>query len=160
MDITGFSGLQSVFGGTSATWKSRIKAGLPVKTDYPARSGKARVFDSVECYGWLLRNEPARLAGGDLDKNQEQAQLFKIQAQRQALALAREKTELIPAPIVETVWSGMTSAARQRLLGLPNRLAATCADCSFSLIESRATDLVHEALEEIHAYDPADYVKP
>ena len=158
MDITGFSGLQAVFGGTSATWKSRLKAGLPVKLDHPARSGKARTFDSVEVYNWLLRHEPARLAGGDLDKNQEQALLFKIQAQRQALALAREKVELIPATTVENVWAGMTNAARQRLLGLPNRLAATCANCSFSLIEARSTDLIFEALEEIHAFDPADYV--
>jgi phage terminase Nu1 subunit (DNA packaging protein) len=158
MEITGFSGLQAVFGGTIATWKAKIKAGLPVKSEPGLRSGKARIFDSIEVYGWLIRNEPARLACGELDKNQEQAQLFKIQAERQALALAREKTELIPATVVERVWAGFTTAARGRLLTLPSRLAAQCHEQSFSAVECHAREIVYEALNEIADYDPQDYV--
>lgn len=158
MEITGFSGLQAVFGGTIATWKTKIKAGLPVKVEPGIRSGKARIFDSIEVFGWLLLNEPARLECGDLDKNQEQALLFKIQAQRQALALAKDKMELIPADVVQQVWSGFTGAARQRLLALPPRLASQCHDQSFGVIEHHAQQIVYEALNELSDYNPQDYV--
>lgn len=158
MDLIGFSGLESVFGGTVATWKKRVKDGLPVKVEPGTRSGKARIFDSIEVYGWLLRNEPQRLEGGELDKNQEQAQLFKVQRERQALALAREKTELIPANVVERVWSGFTGAARQRLLALPSRLAAQCHGQSFAVVDSHAREIVYEALSELSEYNPQDYV--
>lgn len=157
MDITGFSGLQAVFGGTSSTWKSRIKAGLPVKSEPGLRSGKARIFDSVEVFRWLCTNEAARLACGDLDRSQEQAMLFHVQRKRQEIALERDKLNLIPADVVERVWAGFTTAARARLLGLPNRLAASCAEQSSLVIDQCATEIVCEALSELSTYDPADY---
>lgn len=158
MEIIGFSGLQSVFGGPIAAWKRRVKAGCPVLKEPGLRSGRARTFDSIVVYRWLLVNEPARLEIGELDRAQEQAQLFKIQAQRQALALAREKNQLLPAETVEKVWGGMTTAARARLLALPSRLAAECSGQDFSIIATRGEELVYEVLAELHRYDPSDYV--
>lgn len=158
MDIIGFSGLQSVFGGTSATWKAKIKAGLPIKSEPGLRSGKARVFDSVAVYDWLLINEPSRLGVTGIDRNLEQGLLFQVQRKRQELALAKEKAELIPGPIVEKVWAGFVGAARQRLLALPPRLAAQCNEQSYTEVECHAREIVYEALNELSEYNPQDYV--
>jgi phage terminase Nu1 subunit (DNA packaging protein) len=88
----------------------------------------------------------------------ERTRLTKAQADKVEMEISVLSGQLLPALMVETVWSGMTSAARQRLLSLPYRLAtAAVAADSFSRIESAAHDLIAEALEELHAFDPADY---
>ncbi len=158
MEIVGFSGLQTTFGGRTADWKARIKAGLPVKFDPGLHSGRPRVFDSETVTAWLIDQALAEAGKtGTLDRSQEQAKLFKVQADRQTLALQRELGEMIPGAVVEKVWSGMTSAARARLLAVPSRLAAECSGQPFEIIASRAEELIYQALEEIHAYNPEDY---
>jgi phage terminase Nu1 subunit (DNA packaging protein) len=159
MEIIGFSGLQAAFGGTIATWKARVKEGLPVTYEPGLRSGKARKFDSVSVFQWLVSHESATPGNGLLDRNQEQARLYRTQEKRQALALARETGALIPGEIVERVWSGMTNAAKQRLLALPTRIAAECAGQSFAIIEARAQELVWNALDEIGDYRVEDYLE-
>ena len=111
MELTGFAGLQAAFGGTTVLWKARVKAGLPILSEPGLRSGKARLFDSVAVFAWLQEHEPARPCG-NLDRNQEQAALFAVQRELKALELAQRKTELIPADVVQRVWSGFTGAAR------------------------------------------------
>ena len=156
MELTGFAGLQAAFGGTASLWKARVKAGLPILSEPGLRSGKARLFDSVAVFAWLQEHEPARPCG-NLDRNQEQAALFAVQRELKALELAQRKTELIPADVVQRVWSGFTGAARARLLALPSRLAANCCQQGFEEVEHRARAIVYEALNEISEYNPADY---
>lgn len=85
--------------------------------------------------------------------------LARSQRQKIDLEIGVMQRDLIPASTVETTWSGMTTAARARLLALPYRLAvdAIAADGVFARIESAAHELIREALEELHAYDSRDY---
>ena len=96
---------------------------------------------------------------GQIDLMRERALLARSQRQKIDLEIGVMQQRLIPAETVEQTWSGMTSAARQRLLAMPYRLAvdAIAADGVFARIESAAHELIREALEELHAYDPADY---
>lgn len=155
MELVGFSGLQTVFGGSTSLWKARIKAGLPVKFDPGLHSGKPRVYDSEDVHQWLV--EQATGQPGNLIPAQEKAHLDLVSRQLKELDLASRKGDLLDAALVEKVWSGLTGAARQRLLGLPNRLASECNGQEFSIILSRSEELIHECLNELHQYDPNDY---
>lgn len=96
---------------------------------------------------------------GQIDLMQERAMLARSQRQKIDLEIGVMQRELLPASLVASVWGGMTTAARQRLLQLPYRLAvaAQSADGNFARIESAAAELVREALEELHSYNPDDY---
>lgn len=88
----------------------------------------------------------------------ERTRLTKAQADKVEMEIKVLAGELLPAPLVESIWSRMTSAARQRLLAVPYRMAsAALAADSFQAIETAAADLIREALNELHHYDPADY---
>ena len=120
--------------------------------------GVARRFDSKLALPALYE---AAAGGGNAQTNLmvERAKLAATQRQKLELEIGVMQRDLIPASTVETTWSGMTTAARARLLALPYRLAvdAIAADGVFARIESAAHELIREALEELHAYDPADY---
>ena len=120
--------------------------------------GVARRFDTKLALPALYE---AAAGGGSAQTNLmvERAKLAATQRQKLELEIGVMQRDLIPASTVETTWSGMTTAARARLLALPYRLAvdAIAADGVFARIESAAHELIREALEELHAYDPADY---
>ena len=156
MELVGIIALSNTFGGVEKTWKSRIKEGMPVKVPAQKR-GVSHIFDSIEVTDWLLN----RATGGEGDVNPSLEKALLDRARRRVVELDYEtrKATLIPAATVEAVWSGMTSAARSRLLALPYRLAtaAIAADGEFVMIEHAANELIREALEELHSYDPSDY---
>ena len=120
--------------------------------------GVARRFDTKLALPALYE---AAAGGGNAQTNLmvERAKLAATQRQKLELEIGVMQRDLIPASTVETTWSGMTTAARARLLALPYRLAvdAIAADGVFARIESAAHELIREALEELHSYDPADY---
>lgn len=65
---------------------------------------------------------------------------------------------MLPAEIVQKVWSGFTSAARQVMLSLPSRLGAVCQHSSYADVQSEATKIVYQALENIAAFNLDDYL--
>ena len=156
MELVGIAALTDTFGCVEKTWKDRIKLGMPVKIPASKR-GLAHTFDSVDVANWLL----SQASNGDEDVNPAVEKALLDRARRRVVDLDYEtkRALLIPADVVEATWSGMTSAARQRLLAIPYRIAmaAQSADGNFARIESAATELVREALEELHAYDANDY---
>jgi hypothetical protein len=156
MELIGIIALTNTFGGCEKTWKSRIKEGMPVKQPAQKR-GVSHIFDSVDVADWLFN----RVSNGDEDINPSVEKALLDRARRRLVDLDYDtrKALLIPAATVETVWSGMTTAARARLLALPYRLAsaAVSADGNFAEIEQAAGELIREALEELHAFDPRDY---
>ena len=120
--------------------------------------GVARRFDSKLALPALYENGTAG-AGAQQNLMVERAKLAATQRQKLELEIGVMQRDLIPASTVETTWSGMTSAARQRLLAIPYRMAvdAIAADGVFARIESAAHELIREALEELHSYNPDDY---
>ena len=156
MELVGIAALTDTFGCVEKTWKDRIKLGMPVKIPASKR-GLAHTFDSVDVANWLLN----QAAGGDGDINPAIEKALLDRARRRVIDLDYEtkKSLLIPASVVESTWANMTSAARQRLLAIPYRIAmaAVSADGVFGQVEAAANELIREALTELHAFDIADY---
>jgi hypothetical protein len=154
MELVGITALINTFGDGDKTWKDRIKAGMPVKVRAQKR-GVSHIFDSVDVIKWLLKRN------GDEDINPSVEKALLDRARRRLVDLEYESKNalLIPASTVETVWGGMTSAARSRLLALPYRLAMSAmeADGNFAMVETAANELIYEALNELHSYNPRDY---
>ena len=95
---------------------------------------------------------------GQIDLMRERAMLARSQRQKIDLEIGVMQRELLPASLVASVWGGMTTAARQRLLAIPYRMAtAALAADGFAAIETAANELIREALNELHQYNPADY---
>ena len=120
--------------------------------------GVARRFDSKLALPALYE---AAAGGGSAQTNLmvERAKLAATQRQKLELEIGVMQSRLLETGVVEATWGNLTSAARQRLLALPYRLAvdAIAADGVFARIESAAHELIREALEELHAFDVADY---
>lgn len=81
-----------------------------------------------------------------------------IDSELKLLKKRRETGDLIPALVVERVWSGMTGNARAKLLNLPYSLAANCIGGTFEMIQARATEIIYQCLDELHNYRVEDYL--
>ena len=148
------SQLSDLSGKTRETCAKRLKNAALVAAPgprnaqlYESDKALAAIYGAVEGgdQGALMRAKVADLEAATTIKN---------------LRIAVERGHLIPGEIVEKVWCGFTTAARAKLLSLPYRLASTChSKPDFAVIESAARALIYESLEELHAYDPADYLK-
>lgn len=116
------------------------------------------VWNLAQCAHAYIKYLQGRAGEEKRDYAVERTRLTKAQADKVEMEINVLSGQLIPADTVEKIWSGMTSSARQRLLALPYRLAtAALAATTFSEIETAAADLVVEALNELHTFDPADY---
>ena len=148
------SQLSELTGKTRETIQKRLNAAAIEATTgpraakmYESKTALVAIYEATEGgnQGELMR---ARVKNLDLDSE--------LKKQRHAV----NSGELIPAPIVERVWSGMTGACRAHLLSLPYRLAvAAVAVDGAAAVEEAARKLIYEALENIHAYDPRDYLE-
>ena len=120
--------------------------------------GVARRFDTKLALP-ALYEAAAGCGGAQQNLMVERAALAKAQRIKIEIETGVLQGRLLQADVVEQTWAGMTTAARQRLLAMPYRLALSAIECDgvFGRIESAANELIREALEELHAYDPADY---
>jgi len=116
------------------------------------------VWDLAACAHAYIKYLQGRAGEEKRDYAVERTRLTKAQADKVEMEIKVLAGELLPATLVESIWGNMTSAARQRLLAVPYRMAtaALSAD-SFAAIETAAAELIREALNELHHYDPADY---
>ena len=121
-------------------------------------AGNAKRYDPRQALPALYETSTAG-AGAQQNLMVERAALAKAQRIKIEIETGVLQGRLLQADVVEQTWAGMTTAARARLLALPYRLAvdAIAADGVFARIESAAHELIREALEELHSYDPADY---
>lgn len=150
---TSLSGLHEMTGMTRETVKRRLDAAGLVAMPGPHKSA---LYDTAAALAAIYQqpaNNQAALAAAKIANLEADTRLKELRE-------ARERGELIPAPIVERVWSGMTGACRAHLLGLPYRLAvAAVAVDGMAAVEAAARNLIFEALQNISAYDPADYLE-
>ena len=147
------SALHDMTGFTRETVKKRLDAAGLVATPGPHKSA---LYDTPQALAAIYQQPAnnqnalmaARVKNLDLDS--------KLKAQKHAIAAG----ELISSNVVERVWGGMTGACRAHLLSLPYRLAvAAVAVDGAAAVEEAARKLIFEALENIHAYDPRDYLE-
>jgi len=116
------------------------------------------VWNLTQCAHNYIKYLQGRAGEEKRDYAVERTRLTKAQADKVEMEIKVLAGELLPASLVAHVWGGMTTAARQRLLAIPYRMAtaALSAD-SFAAIETAANELIREALNELHQYNPADY---
>ena len=116
------------------------------------------VWDLTQCAHAYIKYLQGRAGEEKRDYAVERTRLTKAQADKVEMEIKVLAGELLPASLVSGVWGNMTSAARQRLLAVPYRMAtAALAAESFAAIETAASELIREALSELHQYNPADY---
>ena len=146
------SQLADLCGKTRETIKRRLEsAGLVGTTGahnsslFETKTALPAIFESVPIPSQTALMD-AKIRNLDLDSQ--------LKKQRHAVAAGT----LIDAKTVERVWSGMTGATRQHLLSLPYRLATNCYGGDFATIETKARELIYEALTNLSAFDPRDYL--
>jgi len=115
-------------------------------------------WNLTQCAHAYIKYLQGRAGEEKRDYAVERTRLTKAQADKVEMEIKVLAGELLPASLVSGVWGNMTSAARQRLLAVPYRMAtAAMAAESFAAIETAASELIREALSELHQYNPADY---
>ena len=115
-------------------------------------------WNLTQCAHAYIKYLQGRAGEEKRDYAVERTRLTKAQADKVEMEIKVLAGELLPASLVSGVWGNMTSAARQRLLAVPYRMAtAALAAESFAAIETAASELIREALSELHQYNPADY---
>ena len=112
--------LAAACGIAERTLSEWVTGGLPV-----IKAGRHTLFDPVAVIGWLAQR--ATHHASRLDLNQERANLARVQAARQGLALAKERSEVVTVAAAVAHWTHHLLIARSHLLSLPNQLAFECA---------------------------------
>ena len=116
------------------------------------------VFDLAACAHGYIKYLQGRAGEEKRDLAMERTRLTRLQADKVELETAILRAELIPADVVKGVWTGILGAVRARLLALPSRLAAVgFGSVTQADLEHTATDLVHEALNELADFDGTLY---
>jgi hypothetical protein len=147
------SQLAELCGKTRETVKRRLESAGLVGTTGAHNSS---LFESAQALAAIYESAPMPSQTALMDAKVRNLDLdSELKRQRHAIASGT----LIDAKTVERVWGGMTGACRAHLLAMPYRfaIAATSAN-GMAAIESAARDLIYEALENIHAYNPKDYM--
>ena len=136
-------------GVSVATVESWQRAGLQ-----HARKGNRNVYRLKEIIEFLRERDGHE----NLDARQEQAKLHRANRQLREIQIEEASGRLLPAPYVEAMCAGIISAARAKLLSLPNKLAAVAYGCTtLTAIETEARELVYEALTELSNTDILEY---
>ena len=145
------SQLSELTGKTRETIAKRLKAAGLEPTPGPANS---KVFDSVAAlpaiYDAPVSDQGALMAA--------KVKNLEADTELKSIRRRRETGDLIPALVVERVWSGMTGNARAKLLNLHYSLAANCIGGTFEMIQARATEIIYQCLDELHNYRVEDYL--
>src|ERR1019366_10758332 len=104
-------------------------------------------FDPAKVFQWRLDRA---VADGSLNLNAERAKLARAQTEKAELDLAERRGELIDLQVARREIRAICSAARDRLMGLPERLAPVIVGIvSVPEMFSRLTLATNEALDSI-----------
>lgn len=165
MTIITKAGLAAELGVSKARVSQYVQRGLPQRAD-----GR---LDRSAALAWLKRNErgvagsgkgadraarlledagspPATRSAGGIDPIFERARKDRELADRVALQNAVMRGELVPVADAEAAWTAIIGVARERLLGMPSKLAPrlvglTSAGEALSILEAE----VHAALADL-----------
>jgi len=107
-------------------------------------------YDAIDCVHAYIDYLRRLVAGsGELSLTDERTRLTKFQADREDLELQKAKGRLIDSRKAKAAWGEVITATRQRLLGLPSRLAPIVATSqSIPEIKQRLETAIHEMLNE------------
>jgi terminase small subunit / prophage DNA-packing protein len=131
MKITGQSSLADLFGVAEKTIVEWQDEGMPVVLR--GQAPRPNEYDSVECIRWMVQREVHKVQG-----ESPRDRVFRLQADKLELELAKERGLLIPVSIVEPRMLDAVLAAREHLMSEKARLAA--------LVHGRSRDDVEQLL--------------
>ncbi len=132
--------LATLSGSTHRTIRKRLADLAPVRV-----TGNALLYNPKDALPLIYLGSDK---GESLDLSQERARLAKVQTERQALLLERDRGRLIEIEAVGEVVADEYARVRSRLLALPNRLAAAFPEHRANVF-AKSEAIVHEALEEL-----------
>ena len=139
----------SISGFADLTGKSRRAIGKALAGVAPVdKRGTAKLYPTREALAAIYGDAVNELAV-------ETTRLKKAQADKTELEVAEKEGYLIPESEVATEWGSMVMAARAKLRALPNKIAVRVAGLEVAEIETAATELVREALDELATDDDA-----
>lgn len=92
------------------------------------------------------------VAAAAIDGRQQRARLARLQADRVELEIARERGQLVDAEEMRLAYVTLVTAARNRLLGIPNAAKGRFPHLTVDEIEA-LEDMIVAALEEVAAKD-------
>ena len=124
--------------------------GLPIaKTGSGARPNE---YDLRQVVRWWTAREIQKATGGDY--NAERTRLTKEQADKEEMANAVRRGDLLEATEVGAAWDDMILAARSKMLALPTRVTPLiqATDGEFHSIKNVIDAGVREALDELSQY--------
>lgn len=111
---------------------------------YKSREALCLIFESQ------IEKGSGESSSEKLDAIQEKAKLDKLKAELVELQVQERKGILVPSDLVEKTWSDRIIAFRQKVLGIPNRVAAPVAAISDPReIERKLDAVMREALSEL-----------
>ena len=91
----------------------------------------------------------------DADYNAARARKMEADAQLAELELLQAKRELVKADDVLGAWTDVLGAMKAKLLAVPTKASPLVAtETDISIIQDIIAKQIHEALQELSAYDP------
>ncbi len=109
-----------------------------------------RAYDPVACvHAYIDYLRRLALGAGEMSLTDERTRLTKLQADLAEIELRKAKGDMIDSRKAMKSWGGVVSAVRQRLLGLPTRLAPVVAARSIPQAKERLEIAIHEVLQEL-----------
>jgi len=117
-------------------------------------------YEIVPCVVAYIQHLKGSLNGEAGDLLSERARLVRIQADRQALELAKSEGDLISLQEVEQGWSELIVSFRDRLLALPAQIAPTITYQTEREAERILTDHISTALTELSNWEHDDENNP
>jgi phage terminase Nu1 subunit (DNA packaging protein) len=146
------SELADVFGYSHVTVQTYRKQGMPVLRA-GANKGQPNIYDTVDCYRWLLQKHAAVDEDDKLDGDQELAKLRQAQREKLEIQAAEMRRDLIPQSEAIQAWSAVTTAVRSRILAVPSRMRSRLPDMPKEAQDELNT-LLREALDDLSRIDP------
>ena len=125
------------------------------------RIGREVYFTCAEIIENRLQNYKDKhqpKSGVDLDITEERARLTHHQANIAELDEQVQRGDLIPADVVERVWSDMVASFRAKVLSIPTKAAHQFISLtSISEIQDALKEHHNDALLELSEYEPKHY---
>lgn len=125
----------------------------------PIIEGTSHLYETKEALPLVYRKPQSNESDtGNLDIVQERARLTYHQANIAELDEDVRRGELIPADVVERVWSDMAASFRAKILSIPTKAAHQFVNLTnISEIQDALKEHHCEALLELSDYEPKDY---
>jgi phage terminase Nu1 subunit (DNA packaging protein) len=109
-----------------------------------------RMYDPVICvHAYIDYLRKLATGAGEMSLTDERTRLTKLQADLAEIDLRKATGEMISTRKAMLYWGKVVASVRQRLLGLPTRLAPVVSSRSVQQVKERLEVAIHEVLQEL-----------